>query len=135
MPIPFLEALRGRLAPVFNGTVPLEREKEEKGHKRGLAGERGRRRKTAQTHNKRHTNSAHLLRSRCGAEAEEVQIMKKKKKEKKSLDADDDVGELIVLSGSGGGLRVTTRQPGVLRRHRRATLPIKRAAQLEARRD
>lgn len=28
MPIPFLEALRGRLAPVFNGTVPLEREKE-----------------------------------------------------------------------------------------------------------
>lgn len=28
MPIPFLEALRGRLAPVFNGTVPLERKKE-----------------------------------------------------------------------------------------------------------
>ena len=28
MPIPFLEALRGRLAPVFNGTVPLEKEKE-----------------------------------------------------------------------------------------------------------
>lgn len=86
MPIPFLEALRGRLAPVFNGTVPLEREKEEKGHKRGLAGERGgRRRKTAQTHNKRHTNSAHLLRSRCGAEAEEVQIMKKKKKKALTL--------------------------------------------------
>lgn len=41
MPIPFLEALRGRLAPVFNGTVPLEREKEEKGHKRGLAGKGG----------------------------------------------------------------------------------------------
>lgn len=31
MPIPFLEALRGWLAPVFNGTVPLEREKEERG--------------------------------------------------------------------------------------------------------
>lgn len=28
MPIPFLEAQRDRLAPVFNGTVPLEREKE-----------------------------------------------------------------------------------------------------------
>lgn len=28
MPIPFLEALRGRVAPVFNGTVPLERKKE-----------------------------------------------------------------------------------------------------------
>lgn len=41
MPIPFLEALRGRLAPVFKGTVPLEREKEEKGHKRGLAGDGG----------------------------------------------------------------------------------------------
>lgn len=28
MPIPFLEALRGWLAPVFNGTVPLERKEE-----------------------------------------------------------------------------------------------------------
>lgn len=28
MPIPFPEALRGRLTPVFNGTFPLEREKE-----------------------------------------------------------------------------------------------------------
>jgi len=27
MPIPFLEALWGRLAPVFKGTVPLERER------------------------------------------------------------------------------------------------------------
>lgn len=35
MPIPFLEALRGRLAPVFNGTVPLEREKEERDLKGG----------------------------------------------------------------------------------------------------
>lgn len=28
MPIPFPEALRDRLAPVFNGTVPLERKKD-----------------------------------------------------------------------------------------------------------
>jgi len=28
MPIPFPEAQRDRLAPVFNGTVPLERKKE-----------------------------------------------------------------------------------------------------------
>lgn len=41
MPIPFLEALRGRLAPVFNGTVPLEREKEERGSKEGPGREQG----------------------------------------------------------------------------------------------
>lgn len=38
MPIPFLEALRDWLAPVFNGTVPLEREKEERGSKEGPGG-------------------------------------------------------------------------------------------------
>lgn len=37
MPIPFLEALRGRLAPVFNGTVPF-REKEGEYHTQGLVG-------------------------------------------------------------------------------------------------
>lgn len=70
MPIPFLEALRGWLAPVFNGTVPLEREKEERGSTEEPDREGGReeqRRQTAQTHNKRHTNSAHLLRCGCGA--------------------------------------------------------------------
>lgn len=72
MPIPFLEALRGRLAPVFNGTVPLEREKEERGSKEEPGKKRqgvgGLQRQTAQTHNKRHNNtSARLLRSGCGA--------------------------------------------------------------------
>lgn len=37
MPIPFLEALRGRLAPVFNGTVPF-REREGEYHTQGLVG-------------------------------------------------------------------------------------------------
>lgn len=37
MPIPFLEALRGRLTPVFNGTVPLERKKETVTRRPGLA--------------------------------------------------------------------------------------------------
>lgn len=69
MPIPFLEALRGRLAPVFNGTVPLEREKERgskgPGREGGGEGREERRRRAAQTHNGRHTNT-HLLRSGCG---------------------------------------------------------------------
>lgn len=84
MPIPFLEALRGRLAPVFNGTVPLEREKEERGSKERPGREGGGRSggdKTTQTQNKRHTNSAHLLRSGSGAALKwrQVQIMTKKK--------------------------------------------------------
>lgn len=56
MPIPFLEALRGRLAPVFNGTVPLEREKEERGSKErpGREGGGG----AAETRRHKHRTSA-----------------------------------------------------------------------------
>lgn len=114
MPIPFLEALRGRLAPVFNGTVPLEREKEEKGHESGLAGggeggEGDRRHK----HTTSATQTVHIYVLGVALKRRRFRLWKKKKKAlmPRMVWGADCVG-MGAIGEERGTLRVTTRQPG-----------------------